>query len=281
MHALALVLFFATRLFTAPDGIEVHYSTIGHGRPVVILAGGPGMAAGYMQPVGEEVSRDAQAVLLEQRGTGRSTVSTYDANTISIAKNVEDIETLRKELHAEKLTLLGHSWGGMLAQAYAAAHPDRVGRLILVDPGGPTLAFAEPFGKALESRYTTEEVDAIDFAMKKKDRVGALRAKTPAYFAKRERAREFAASIDERSYEPRVNRLLFAEMSKGYDLRDGLRSVHAPVFIIQGRQDPLQASADVKAALPQAQVLWIDDAGHFPWIEHPREFRRALDAAMR
>jgi len=290
---LALFLFalplFADQQFTSSDGVTLHYHTIGKGTPVIVLSGGPGMTVEYMEPVGRVVSKHAKAVMLEQRGTGNSALQTYDPTTITVAKVVEDIDALRTHLGLDKITLLGHSWGGMLAMAYAAAHPDRVAKLVLVEPGGPTLDFAEGFGKRLEANYTTEDLDGLAYwrdAERKKANprhatAEALRVKTPAYFADRRKAREFVKLINDKSYDSRVNSVLFADMRKSFDLRNGLHNVTAPVFIVQSRQDPVQATDDITAAMPHAKVLWIDHAGHYPWIEQPAAFARAIAASLR
>src|SRR5947209_10706483 len=130
----------AAELRTA-DGVTLHYDTFGNGDPVLVLSGGPGFAAAYMLPVARHIGQAHRAVLLDQRGTGQSHVDAYDAKTINLAAFVADIEALREQLGAETLAIVGHSWGGMLAMSYAAAHPGRVGTLILVDSGGPNPDF--------------------------------------------------------------------------------------------------------------------------------------------
>jgi proline iminopeptidase len=280
MRSIALVLFALTQ-FTAPDGVTLHYSTMGSGAPVIVLSGGPGLSIEYMMPVGRDVSRHAKAIMLEQRGTGHSSLEKLDASTLSIAKEVEDIDALRAHLGVEKIRVLGHSWGGMLAMAYAAAHPDRVAKLILVEPGGPTLDFGPAFVKRLEAKYTGEELDEVAYWQGHRAAAKTLAVKTPAYFYDPRKAREFVKLISEESYNPRVNGILFGEMLKKFDLREGLRAVTAPVVVIQSRQDPLNALDDIRKAMPQAKVIWIDHAGHYPWVEQPAAFRRAISAAFR
>ena len=155
-------------------------------------------------------------------------------------------------------------------------------------PGGPTLAFAEAFGKRLEARYTAEIIDGLaywrDPARRKANprhaSAEALRIKTPAYFADAKKSRAFVKLLTDEAYDPRVNNTLFAELGKGFDLREALHAVRVPVMIVQARQDPVQATDDIVAAMPQAKVLWIDGAGHYPWLEQPNAFARALVKAM-
>lgn len=294
MRKLALVLclaalpLFADEQFTASDGVTLHYHTLGKGKPVIVLSGGPGMTVEYVEPVGRLVSRHAKAVMLEQRGTGHSTLPSIDATTLSLAKDIDDIDTLRAHLGADKITLLGHSWGGMLAMAYAAAHPDRVAKLILVEPGGPTLDFAEALGNRLEAKYTTEIVDELAYwrdadrkkANPRRATAHALSAKTPAYFYDPHKARALMKGINEDTYDARINSTLIGELRKSYDLRTALHEVHAPAIVIQSEEDPLNAVNDIKTGLPNARVVWIHHSGHYPWIEQPAAFTRALASAL-
>ena len=117
-------------------GVTLHYQTRGRGEPVLILSGGPGAPGAYLEPVYDSVAHHARAILLDQRGTGRSVLGRTDSTTLTLRLAVEDIEALRKRLGVEKLTLLGHSWGGQLAMAYTVAHPKRVRALILVGSAG-------------------------------------------------------------------------------------------------------------------------------------------------
>ena len=76
---------------------------------------------------------------------------------------VEDLEALRQHLKQDRLVLLGHSWGGMLAMAYAVAHPERVDRLILIGSGGPTLEFAQWFSDNIDARLRPEDIEARSY----------------------------------------------------------------------------------------------------------------------
>src|SRR5437870_4909563 len=151
----------AAELMTT-DGARLHYQTFGKGDPIIVLAGGPGFAGAYMAPVARHIGAKHLAVLPDQRGTGDSTVTAYDATTINVAAFVGDIEAMRLKLGAERITLVGHSWGGMLAMSYAAAHPDRVAALVLVDSGGPTPEFMLPFVMRLNARNSAEDLKKIN-----------------------------------------------------------------------------------------------------------------------
>ncbi len=115
------------------DGFVLHYRTVGSGTPVLLLSGGPGFEVDYMSGIAQELGSAYKCILLEQRGTGRSRPPSPTGAQMTLQLFVEDIEAVRVSLNVDRLIVLGHSWGGMLAMAYAAAHPDRVRSLILVD----------------------------------------------------------------------------------------------------------------------------------------------------
>ena len=173
------------------DDIELHYRAVGSGAPLVFLSGGPGMEVDYLIPASANVPSFFQHIFLEQRGTGRSRPSVLNAETLSLKLVVDDLEALRVRLNRERLLLLGHSWGGMLAMAYAATYPTRVDRLILIGPGGPTLEFLSWFDDNIRARMRPEDVEARLYwegALKRgidadKATLELVRAITPAYFS--------------------------------------------------------------------------------------------------
>ena len=117
--------------FTTADGRALAYRRIGAGRELVCHPGGPGFSARYFGDLAG-LGRDRTLVLLDPRGTGRSDPPA-DSRAYENADYVSDVEELRAHLGLERIDLLGHSHGGIVAQAYAAAYPDRVGALVLAD----------------------------------------------------------------------------------------------------------------------------------------------------
>jgi proline iminopeptidase len=270
------------------DGVTLHYRTEGSGTPVVFLSGGPGFDVDYMIPVAEFLPASYQRVFFDQRGTGRSVIPDMTADHMTLEHAVEDLEGLRIILERDRLILLGHSWGGMLAMAYAARHPDRVDRLVLAASGGPTLEFITTFGDNLRARLRPEDVEAERYWQEAEKRgvdsgkagLEALKAIVPGYFFDRSKALAFAAQLREGTLHPQVNTLLFQDLAKSYDVREGVRRLDRPVLIVHGHQDPIsdRIAADIHALIPSSTLQFIHRAGHFPWIEQPEEFGRILAA---
>src|SRR5262245_10016993 len=268
-----LVLFlFARTVYAADgsfvrDGVELHYRTEGTGTPAIFLSGGPGFEVDYMIPVAEFVPTSYQRVFFEQRGTGRS-VARVPPESMTLQQVVEDLEGLRIHLKQDRLFLIGHSWGGMLAIAYAAAHPDRIDRMVLIGPGGPTLEFAAWFPDNIRMRLRPEDLEAErywDEAVKRgvdpdKAALEGIRAITPGYFFDRVKGLEFASQLKDDAVHIQVNTLLFADMNKKYDLRPALRQLARPVLIVQGHQDPVgdKTAEDIHAAIKTSVLNYIN-----------------------
>jgi proline iminopeptidase len=291
-RALLFFLFLAFPLsaatFESHDGTKLYYEVIGKGEPVLMLSGGPGFSPDYLRPVAEELAGNHAFVLFHQRGTGKSPVDKYDAEALSIANLVGDLEALRKELKAEQWTIVGHSFGGILSMMYAREHPQRIRALALIDSGGPTLKSVMKFQTNLESRFTDEERAQIkewsSDEKRKADRKLAAyqltRIKTAAYFADRTKAHLFTDKMTDDWFHEGVFWSIVPQMM-ALDLRPGLENLKAPVLVIHGKQDPLETADEVHETFAGSKLVVIEDAGHFPWLEQPAVFYRVLGEFLR
>ena len=103
----------------------------GQGIPLVLLNGGPGCTHHVFHPAFSRAKEFAKVIYCDQRGTGRSdTEGAGEKYTVKQA--VDDLDSLRKSLHVDRWVVLGHSYGGFLAQCYALEYPERLLGLILV-----------------------------------------------------------------------------------------------------------------------------------------------------
>jgi proline iminopeptidase len=272
-------------------GGALHYAVLGEGDPLLLLAGGPGMPPDYMQPIATGLGTKHRYILLDQRGTGKTRQDALDATTVNLDTYVADVEALRAHLQLDKWVVLGHSWGGMLAMAYAARHPGRVQALVLVASGGPTLHFLDYFFDNQVARLTLEERELVKYwsdpARSAADPQRALyerfRAAAPGYVFDRKVALLLAAATPPQAFSAEVYNLMMADLkARPYDLRSALESLSFPVLIIQGRQDPTGDSTahEIRGSLPQASLQFIERCGHFPWIEQPEPFFRDVSAFL-
>ena len=112
------------------EQVDVGYETFGAkgtALPIIAINGGPGLSHAYMMQndLWERVGRNRFVVLYDQRGTGASKRMQAGASQ-SMDAQVADLDAVRQALGLNKVALLGDSYGGLVAMAYAAAHPEHV-----------------------------------------------------------------------------------------------------------------------------------------------------------
>jgi pimeloyl-ACP methyl ester carboxylesterase len=124
--------------------------------PVVFLHGGPGIAdmAGDAATFTQLTGDGFDLWVYDQVGTGHSS-RLADPRGYTIAREVADLEAIRQQIGADRMVLLGHSWGGQVAAAYLAAHPGRVARVVFSSPGALAPAVDDGSGAGARGRLTT------------------------------------------------------------------------------------------------------------------------------
>lgn len=272
---------------TTADGRTLGWERRGSGALLVCHPGGPGFSARFFDDAAG-LDGDFTLILLDPRGTGASD-RPADPTAYSVEDYIDDVEALRFALGEESLNLLGWSHGGMVAMAYAATHPTRVRRLVLV----ATLA-----------RFQAEQEEAMQAAIAKRsgepwyeDAVAALEAEQNADFANDEELgalalREFPLYFGrygdaerrylERTQEPpngdtlgHFNREIFPT----FDLRDDLARVTAPTLVLAGEEDFITGptcAADITASIAGAEQVILPEVGHFLFHEAPERVRAEI-----
>jgi proline iminopeptidase len=245
---------------------------------VVLLSGGPG-------PVADMIATNHTAILLEQRGTGRSIPMTLDEITVSEALLVDDLEALRAALGYKKWTLLGHSFGTFTAMHYAIAHPAQTQSLILLATAPPR-SIDDHFFDNMAARSTPEakrRLEQIDLLKKtasvedrKKLNEEAGMIELAPFFFDVQNSKPMLALPEPPATRSTVNRLLFKEYRQ-FDLTSDLRKLRIPVLILQGRQDPLdlEMAARTRDAIPGAKLIILERCGHFAWLEAADQLRHS------
>ena len=272
----------------ARDGVDLFYHIIGPaaGDYVLVLSGGPGEDIHSMQGIADELGKKYRCIMWEQRGTGRSRLPKYDASTINLNAYVQDIEALRRHLHAEKFIVIGNSWGMILGLTYAGTHPDAVRAVVTIGSGPITFEYLGVFSDNQLARLGACELEVRDFwkdpAHESADSDRAaferLRAAAIAYFYDRKKALQMAAELNPDDYNFRVPPAFLKAEGK-YDIRPKLRTITAPVLLLQGRQD-LAGEANVCEAhslIRDSTLAFIDKCGHMPWLEQPEQTWKIVD----
>jgi pimeloyl-ACP methyl ester carboxylesterase len=272
-------------MFASADGTRLAYHTIGTGRPLVCVPGGPMRASAYLGDFGGLSARRA-LVLLDLRGTGDSEVP-VDRASYRCDRQVDDIEALRIELGLDRLDLAGHSGGATLAVLYAARYPDRVDRLVLVCPGTRPVGieiedadrrevaelrrgepwFADAFA-AFERIWSGESTPA-DWEAISPFMYGRWDADTRAAVETRPGQRnEEAAAVyyAEGALDPPA-------------VRPAIASLPARVLLLAGEYDaalPPKRAAEYAELFGNAELVVQPGAGHSPWLDDPERFARTV-----
>ncbi len=116
--------------FVDAGGVMIYYEEIGRGKPLMIVHGGPGASHDYFLPYLLPLARNNRLIFIDERGSGQSE-RLQDSTQYTVGNMVEDVEAVRKALDLGKMSLLGHSYGGVLAQAYALKYQENLTHLIL------------------------------------------------------------------------------------------------------------------------------------------------------
>jgi proline iminopeptidase len=270
--------------FTAGDGRKLTYRKLGHGPVVVCHPGGPGFSSTYFGDLAA-LWEQFTLIMLNPRGTGGSS-RPADSKAYQIDDYVTDVEALRLHLGLERMLLLGHSHGGVVAQAYAAQHPARVRALVLAS----TLPrFAAEHEKAMQAgmekrsnqpwyedaRSALEEEQAGRFETDEQMAELVFR-ELPLYFAHFGPAE--AGYLDTLKTEP-LNadtlRLFNQEIFTTFDLRDRLPKIRAKTLVITGDEDFIcgpVCAGEICAGIPGARKVIVEDAGHMLFVEQPQLF---------
>lgn len=260
------------------DQTAIFIEEKGSGTPVVLLSGGPGLNPDYVYPIHEFLSKHVRSIILHQRGTGKTIMPKIDSTTLSLEKYVEDLEALREKLQVKKLILVGQSWGGMLSMEYCSRHPDHVEKLIFVGSGSPSMNFGNYFSDNIQMRLRPEDLT---------EKPG-LKQIWAGYFFDREAALTSKAAIDftKVSGQPGINKIMVADYAAKEKLRmANLKKYKGQAFVIQGYQDPVGfAGYEIKSVIPQAELLFVNKSGHFPWLEKEgtqKQFYELLKKALK
>ena len=135
--------------FVDAHGVLIYYKALGQGQPLLIVHGGPGASHDYFLPYLLPLARTNRLIFIDERGSGRSQ-KLEDTSAYTVEKMVEDVEDVRQVLDLGKISLLGHSFGGVLAQAYALKYPDNLSHLVLCSTFHSTSKMNEVFKKIKE-----------------------------------------------------------------------------------------------------------------------------------
>ena len=270
--------------FTSRDGRKLTYRKLGHGPVLVCHPGGPGFSATYFGDLAA-LWEQFTLIMLNPRGTGGSE-RPRDPRAYQIDDYVSDLEDLRGHLGLERMLLLGHSHGGVVAMAYAAAYPARVRRLVLASTlarfgpnqekamhAGMEKRSAQPW--AADAIAALEEEQAGNFSSDAELSPLVFR-ELPLYFAHFGEAEAgYLDTLKSEMINADALRLFNKEIFNTFDLRDRLPAITSQALVITGDEDficgPVCAE-EICAGVNGARMVVVGDAGHQLFVEQPQAF---------
>jgi len=270
--------------FTTHDGRKLTYRKLGHGPVLVCHPGGPGFSADYFGDLAA-LWEQFTLLMLNPRGTGSSD-RPADRRAYEIDDYVADMEDLRLHLGLERMLLLGHSHGGVVAMAYAARFPGHVRKLVLSSTLAHFGAEQEAeMNAGMEKRanepWASDAVAALaaeqSGQFKSDDELGDLVFRElPLYFAHFGPAEAgYLDTLRSEKINADALKLFNDEIFTKFDLRASLPSISSPTLVITGEEDficgPLCAR-EICGGIEDARLSVVGDAGHLVFVEQPQVF---------
>ncbi|CAN5380652.1 alpha/beta hydrolase [soil metagenome] len=271
------------------DNTPIYYKTFGDGKPLLIINGGPGMNSEGFESLAKQLSENRMTIIYDQRGTGKSALPILDSTTISMQLMIDDIESIRKTLKIEKWSVLGHSFGGMLASYYATQNPESIDKLILSSSGGIDLGLLNYVNESINSKLTKSQLDSVSYWNEK------INAGDTSHFAKLQKGKNLAHAyvidpkylpvIAERLTQgnPTVNQLIWNSLfSIQFDCAEKLKTFDHPVLIIQGKEDIIHSETAEIAhkVLKHSKVVYMEHCIHYGWLDNEKVYFREINSFL-
>jgi proline iminopeptidase len=270
---------------TTSDGVKLYTKVAGRGLPCVFVHGGPGAGSYAIEAMaGQTLEKSFQMIYLDQRGSGRS-ASAPDKNYV-LDRLVQDLEDVRQQLHLEKWVVMSHSFGGIIATAYASKYPERVQGLVLVNSILNLPASME--STAINGYKLLPEASRppMDAAAPLPQRFGMVMG----LLGQQGLMNKFMYAND--STPARLNRVMkgvpanrdFATTLfqgpaiQGYvqDLTPATANLKMPVLVVSGREDYMVGSDHYKSFHFPNQQVAVVPGKHYALLESPTEFTQAV-----
>lgn len=263
-------------------GVSLSYRVFGSGRPLLIINGGFGTDSVGFEGLAQQLGRAHQVILFDRRGVGESTMSEMNQRNMTMDLLVGDIEAIRKDLKLTSWSVLGHSFGGMVAAHYAATHPSSVDRLIFSSSAGIDLTLFSADNKAPIHAQLSEQdrsqLKRLEAMYRAGDHSDELLTRFSEILARayvvRDELSPWVARRLRRSNDA-VGQLLSADLKRiKFDTKPALKTFTKPVLIIQGQQDIMikEIAQITHNTLPKSRLVIVEDCGHYGWLDQPEAY---------
>jgi len=267
------------------NGIELYVKRMGSGEPIVVVHGGPMLEHGYFLPHLAPLAESFELIFYDQRLSGRS-AGQVDSASVRLDTLVDDIEALRQSLQLGRVHLMGHSWGGLLAMRYAIQHPENLRSLILLNSMSASSQLWQEEEARLAQRLTVEDSieiatirETVAFSNGEPEAIAAiLLASFKAQFADRSKIAGLELYVPP-DYLNRSRQFgyMIGDLTD-FDFFEDLRTISVPTLILYGSAEPAAeiSGEALHDAIPTSELVIIQNAGHFPFVEQPDAFLGAV-----
>jgi proline iminopeptidase len=286
------------------NGVLVYWKTVGRGAPLFVVHGGPGASHDYFLPHLLPLARTNRLVFIDERGSGRSE-RLEDAKRYTVAAMVEDMEAVRRALGLGRVNLLGHSFGGVLAQAYALKYPQNLSSLILCSTFHTTKAINKALAD-IKGAMAPELRERIE-KMERNGLYGQGQpwqwGRYPDDYMKAAWAEGYFPYLYQNrpdpGYDPAPGPMMgwdvYREMwgstgeyvvdgnLAGLDYSEQLRKVRVPTLVTAGDHDESAPwiAEEMAKLVPGARLVIFPKSGHMTFVDQPVMFRKAVDDFVR
>ena len=289
--------------FADAHGVLIYYMIVGRGAPLLIVHGGPGASHDYFLPYLLPLARHNRLIFIDERGSGKSE-KLEDPKGYTVENMVEDVEAVRQALALGTISLLGHSYGGVLALAYALKYQNNLSRLILASTFPSAKQMNDVFVR-MKEKMSPDLRERID-AMEKKGLFGQ-----GLDYRKNRYTDEYMIAAWGEGYFPYLYQNhpdptddpvqngvmswdLYREMwgsdgefvidgnLKSVEYVDRLPSIHVPTLIIAGDHDECDPSLsqEMHEKIARSQIVILPKSGHMTFVDQPNLFLRSVDAFL-
>ena len=275
--------------FTTTDGVELAYEVAGNGAPAVFVHGGPGSGSHAFRLLSDgTLETHFRIAWLDQRGSGAS--ASAPSGDYSLDRQVADLEELRARLGLERWTLVAYSFGGLITQAYAAAHPDRVAGIVHIDSLLNLPASMESTASYGYGLLPADRRPPMDPSMPLPQRyftvlgmLGQMGLSDRLQYAGEDAAARAKARLAANPAPGRngdMAQKIFSGNPGRYleDMTAGTAAVDAPVLVVTGDADQVTGPEHYKAFRYPKQTVAVLKGGHMAFYEDAEGFARAIAA---
>lgn len=298
-HFFLLMILSITPLFASPEPIpftegflesnnaKIYYKTMGSGKPLVIIHGGPGLDHSFLQPYFEHLSQNHQLIFYDQRGTGNSTEG-FDFEKINVPQFVEDLECLRAHLKLESFSIIAHSFGALLSTEYACKYPDHLKSMILLNSIPLTSQGLVASYEELKYRFK-KSGNNVDEIRNSETFISGDLETVEGYYRELFKPYFYDPSFTDAmhlSIKPETPALQYTIISifkenlftKDYEPLQKLSKLQIPTYIIYSDHDfvPKWVFEEMTQKIPHSKSKMIQDCGHFSYVEKPKELLDAI-----